>query len=97
MVEVARAGLLQNWEVDGQPAAVTDAVIQQWMLQSMGEQFPCSIWVRDAVGSSWAPEVQLSMRVIGQIAVKIRAGITDLVHGHRLCSQFEGKFEGFAE
>ncbi|CAE7942481.1 unnamed protein product, partial [Symbiodinium sp. KB8] len=49
------------------------------MLQSMGEHFPCSIWVRDAVGSSWAPEVQLSMRVIGQIAVKIRAGITDLV------------------
>ena len=78
-LKLREQGLLQNWEVYGQPAAVTDAVIQQWMLQSMGEQFPCSIWVRDAVGSSWAPEVQLSMRVIGQIAVKIRAGITDLV------------------
>ena len=78
-LKLREQGLLQNWEVYGQPAAVTDAVIQQWMLQSMGEHFPCSIWVRDAVGSSWAPEVQLSMRVIGQIAVKIRAGITDLV------------------
>ena len=31
------------------------------------------------VGFSWSPEVQLAMRVIQQIGVKIRPGITDLL------------------
>ena len=77
--KIRSQGLLQNWEIYGQPAAVTDGVIQQWMLQEQGQQFPCSIWVRDSVGSSWSPEVQVSMKLAHQIGVKIRGGITDLV------------------
>ena len=78
-VKLREAGLLQNWEVYGQPAAVTDNIIQVWMLQAQAQQFPRSIWVRDAVGSSWSPEVQLAMRLVQQIGVRIRPGITDLL------------------
>ena len=42
--------LFEDITVMQQPAAVVDAVIMSWILEDLGEQFPCSIWQRDLSG-----------------------------------------------
>ena len=45
-----RPELFRRVEVMQQPAAVMDAVLFSWVLQSQAAQFPCSLWVRGLSG-----------------------------------------------
>lgn len=76
----ARAeGLLQGWEIYGQPAAVVDGVILSWMLEKQAEAFPASVWCRDSLAAGATPEVLLKQAACQQIGCSIAPGVTDLV------------------
>ena len=60
--------LFERVEVMSQPAAVMDAVLFKWVLQSQARQFPCSLWMRDlSGGGGFAVQSARSMKAAQQV------------------------------
>ena len=51
-LETRKKGFLKNWEISGQPTAITDGIVYGWRLRKKATVFRCGAWVRYMVSSS---------------------------------------------
>ena len=75
-----RPELFQRVDVMQQPAAVMDAVLFKWVLESQAMQFPCSLWMRDlSGGGGFAVQSERSMKVAQQVPSWIMGKMTSVL------------------
>ena len=75
-----RPELFQRVDVMQQPAAVMDAVLFKWVLESQAKQFPCSLWMRDlSGGGGFAVQSARLMSVAQQVPAWIMGKMTSVL------------------
>ena len=63
-----------------QPAAVMDAVLFKWVLESQAKQFPCSLWMRDlSGGGGYAVQSERAMKIVQQVPAWVLGKMTSVL------------------